>query len=229
MTVGIFKMFRGQRYECISVEPYIRRDGVEVQLASWLSHCATCGQPFEFKLTVEAWDRGTFRGPTRRAARSTSRADLMLGTNPSRQEDSERSRSTWPSLTRTRAATVGTSSRPVKPTLRSGNPKGRPIGARQKISEQLLADLAVVWEHQGEFVLRRLAIEDPGKLAQIAYGLLPRDVFISVEQRTPGNLDPDEWAILRRVIDLIQATAKGADLGPVLETIENALRADQAR
>lgn len=64
-------------------------------------------------------------------------------------------------------------------------------------------------------------------MAQIAYGLLPRDVFISVEQRTPGNLDPDEWAILRRVIDLIQANAKGAELGPVLETIENALRADQ--
>ena len=62
-----------------------------------------------------------------------------------------------------------------------------------------------------------------------AYGLLPRDVFIGVEQRTPGNLDPDEWAILRRVIDLIQVNAKGAELGPVLETIENALRADQAR
>ena len=66
------------------------------------------------------------------------------------------------------------------------------------------------------------------KLAQIAYGLLPRDVFISVEQRTPGNLDPDEWAILRRVIDLIKTNANGAELGPVLETIENALRADQA-
>ena len=47
-------------------------------------------------------------------------------------------------------------------------------------------------------------------------------------QQVPGNLDPDEWAILRRVIDLIQANAKGAELGPVLETIENALRADQA-
>ena len=66
------------------------------------------------------------------------------------------------------------------------------------------------------------------KLAQIAYGLLPRDVFISVEQRAPGNLDPDEWAILRRVIDLIKTNANGAELGPVLETIENALRADQA-
>jgi hypothetical protein len=29
-------------------------------------------------------------------------------------------------------------------------------------------------------VLQRLAVTDPGKLAQIAYGLLPRDVFISV-------------------------------------------------
>jgi hypothetical protein len=62
------------------------------------------------------------------------------------------------------------------------------VSSRQKISERLLADLAVVWETHGASVLERLAITDPGKLAQIAYGLLPRDVFISVEQRTPGNL-----------------------------------------
>jgi len=102
------------------------------------------------------------------------------------------------------------------------------VSSRQKISEKLLADL-VVWEEHGVSVLQRLAATDPGKLAQIAYGLLPRDVFISVEQRTPGNLDPDEWAILRRVIDLIKVNANGAELGPVLETIENALRADQAK
>jgi hypothetical protein len=64
-------------------------------------------------------------------------------------------------------------------------------------------------------VLERLAVTEPGKLAQIACGLLPRDVFISVEQRAPGNLDPDEWAILRRVIDLIKQNADGAELGPV--------------
>ena len=77
-------------------------------------------------------------------------------------------------------------------------------------------------------VLQRLAVTDPGKLAQIAYGLLPRDVFISGEQRTPGNLDPDAWAILRRVIDLIKTNANGAELGPALERIET-LRADQAK
>ena len=56
---------------------------------------------------------------------------------------------------------------------------------------------------------------------------MPRGVFISVEQRTPGNLDHDEWAILRRVIDLIQVNAGGK--GPVLEAIETALRADKAK
>jgi hypothetical protein len=110
----------------------------------------------------------------------------------------------------------------------SGNPVGRPLGARARISEKLLADLATVWEAHRASVPERLPVTDPGKLAQIAYGLLPRDLFISVEQRTPGNLHPDEWAILRRVIDLILANAQGAELGPVLETIENALRADKA-
>ena len=62
----------------------------------------------------------------------------------------------------------------------------------------MFVDLAAVEEEYGVSVLERLAVSDPGKLAQIAYGLLPRDVFISVEQRTPGNLDPNEWAILRR-------------------------------
>ena len=70
----------------------------------------------------------------------------------------------------------------------TGNPAGRPIGARQKISERLLNDLATVWEEHGAAVLTRLATEDPAKLAQIAYGLLPKDVFIRVEEAPPGNL-----------------------------------------
>ena len=101
---------------------------------------------------------------------------------------------------------------------------------RQKISEKLLGDLATVWETHGQSVLERLAMTDPGKLAQIAYGLLPRDVFISVEQRTPGNLEPDEWATLRRVLDIIQTAApEGAEPAKVFETIETALRAEYAK
>jgi hypothetical protein len=50
--------------------------------------------------------------------------------------------------------------------------------------EKMLADLATVWQTHRGSVLARLAATDPGKLAQIAYGLLPRDVFISPERGT---------------------------------------------
>jgi hypothetical protein len=94
---------------------------------------------------------------------------------------------------------------------------------RQRISEKLLADLAKVWETHGESVLKRLAISEPGKLATIAYGLLPRDVFISVAPTTPGNLEPDEWRVLVYLVRLIKASAPDganalpSDLTPALE------------
>jgi len=43
----------------------------------------------------------------------------------------------------------------------SGNPAGRPVSSRQKISERLLADLADVWAEHGKDVLERLAKDDP--------------------------------------------------------------------
>jgi hypothetical protein len=70
---------------------------------------------------------------------------------------------------------------------------------------------------------------DPATYLRVAAVLVPKELNVAVEQRTPGNLDPDEWAILRRVIDLIKQNANGAGLGPVLQTIEDALRADQAK
>src|SRR4051794_35681091 len=118
---------------------------------------------------------------------------------------------------------------PWKPG-QSGNPAGRPLSARTRISEKLIADIADVWETYGKNVLVRLAATDPAALAKIAYGLLPRDVFISVEQRAPGNLDPDEWATLREIIDTVQANAPSdAERRQVLDTIANALRSEYAK
>jgi hypothetical protein len=107
---------------------------------------------------------------------------------------------------------------------------GRPISGRQRISERLLTDLAEVWEEHGKVVLTKLAVSDPGKLTQIAYGLLPRDIFVQVQSNAgPGNLDADSWATMRRVLDLIEQHAPpGSDAASVFETIENALRAEHA-
>jgi hypothetical protein len=113
----------------------------------------------------------------------------------------------------------------------SGNPAGRPLGARQRISEKLLADLADVWEVNGKAVLESLVTEDPGKLAQIAYGLLPRDIFVRVEdQRGANGLGVDEWSKLRRLLDLIEASCpEGTEPDAVFDTIEHALRSEFAK
>ncbi len=112
----------------------------------------------------------------------------------------------------------------------TGNAAGRGMTNRQRISERQLSDLQVVWEKHGESVLERLAMTEPGKLATIAFGLLPRDVFVSVQQQAPGNLDAESWATLRRVLDLIAVHAPaGSEPSAVFELIENALRADQAK
>src|SRR5262245_40163849 len=102
----------------------------------------------------------------------------------------------------------------------SGNPAGRPLSSRQKISERLLSDLAEVWDAHGKRVLESLAISDPGKLATIAYGLLPKDVFVRVEdQRAPGGLDPDAYASLRRLLDLIESCGAVGEPQRVFEMI----------
>ena len=113
---------------------------------------------------------------------------------------------------------------------RSGNPDGRPPGSRQKIAERLLADIRVVWEECGLQVLRTLAAEDPAKLAQIAYGLVPKDIFLNVAPAAPGGLSQEQWKALGRVLDAIEASgAAGVDPEQVGAWIEEDLRARLAK
>ena len=61
----------------------------------------------------------------------------------------------------------------------SGNPSGRPLGARNKLTETFLEDLHAVWLEHGERALETLAENDPGKLATIVASLVPKDVHIN--------------------------------------------------
>jgi hypothetical protein len=48
------KLIGDQVYELARTEPHIRRDGTETELAVWQSHCAQCGEPFEFRAPSKA-------------------------------------------------------------------------------------------------------------------------------------------------------------------------------
>jgi hypothetical protein len=93
----------------------------------------------------------------------------------------------------------------------------------------MVADFAADWNEHGAGVLERVRMTDPATYLRVAAVLVPKELNVAVEQKIPGGLDVDEWQILRRVVDLIKASAPGGELGPVLEIIETALRADQAK
>ncbi len=60
------------------------------------------------------------------------------------------------------------------------NPSGRPRGARNKLTERFLEDVHAAWQEHGETALKTLAENDPGKLATIVAGLVPKDVYVNV-------------------------------------------------
>jgi hypothetical protein len=56
---------------------------------------------------------------------------------------------------------------------------------------------------------------------------LPKDLFISVEQQAPGNLDPAEWRLMVALVKLIRSSApEGTEAMPsdIAPVIEHAIR-----
>ena len=91
------------------------------------------------------------------------------------------------------------------------------------------ADLSDVWHRHGPDTLKKMALREPGTLARMAYATLPRDVLVSVEQRIPGGLDAESWALMLDVVKKVMP--EGAIAGPdeVFEAIETALRSHFAK
>jgi len=58
----------------------------------------------------------------------------------------------------------------------SGNPAGRPKGARNKLEECFLADLLASWEEIGQSALAAAAEDDPASYVKIVASLMPKKV-----------------------------------------------------
>jgi hypothetical protein len=106
---------------------------------------------------------------------------------------------------------------------------GRTPGARNKLGDAFVESLLNKWRTEGDAIIDRVAMNNPEKIVEVMARVLPKELAISVEQRTPGNLDPESYAALRRVLDLIEAAKVDGDPQSIFEKIEAALRADAAK
>ncbi|MCC8961723.1 hypothetical protein H8A95_05155 [Bradyrhizobium sp. Pear76] len=118
--------------------------------------------------------------------------------------------------------------KPWKPG-QSGNPAGRPQGARSKFADAACADALKHWTSGGSDVLERVKKEDPSTYLRVMFSIIPKDIAVSIEQRN-GPLDSQEMRSMRRVVDVIHAAgATGIDAETVFAWIEDDLRARLAK
>ena len=73
--------------------------------------------------------------------------------------------------------------------VQSGNPAGRPMGSRNKLSETFITDLQELWDEQGSAILQRVADENPEKLLAAMVQVLPKDFQVSITE------DNARWVI----------------------------------
>ena len=74
----------------------------------------------------------------------------------------------------------------------SGNPAGRPRGAKGKFSEALVTDFARDWQEHGAEVVARVRVENPVAYLSVASRLVPREFLIesggAIEQMSDEEL-----------------------------------------
>ena len=67
-----------------------------------------------------------------------------------------------------------------KPGAPSGNPRGRPLGSKNKLSEDFVADLHESWKTLGKAAIVTVAWTDPSTYLRVVAGLVPKDIEVTV-------------------------------------------------
>jgi hypothetical protein len=84
---------------------------------------------------------------------------------------------------------------PYKPG-QSGNPKGRPKGSRNKLSEQFFRDLCDAWQAFGKPALMTAAWTHPLEFVRVVAQLMPKDVEVTATNIRAERMSDDELATI---------------------------------
>ncbi|WP_107341591.1 DUF5681 domain-containing protein [Agrobacterium pusense] len=102
----------------------------------------------------------------------------------------------------------------------SGNPAGRPKGARNKLGEQFIDDLYTDWKEHGVSTLARVREEKPDQYLKVVASILPKDLNVNINNM--DDLTDDQLiqrirsldAAIRPFIDAHGAGEASGGVGP---------------
>jgi hypothetical protein len=106
----------------------------------------------------------------------------------------------------------------------SGNPAGRPVGSKSKLTENILFDLAEFYAAEGKDLIRRVRDENPAALLQGLLKLIPKDISLNVSGGVELELTVDQrtriaesWLMSQSDrVDAIEGEAVRCDAAPAL-------------
>ena len=85
----------------------------------------------------------------------------------------------------------------------SGNPAGKPKGARHELAQRFVTDLHNDWVLHGPDAIKAMRAEKPAEYVKVVAGLLPKEV--KLETNAIADMSDDE---LGRLIDIIRAAVE---------------------
>lgn len=92
----------------------------------------------------------------------------------------------------------------------SGNPAGRPKGARVRLGEQFLSDLLEDWDTHGKTAISDMRAKNPGDYVKVVAATLPKELNVKVSEI--DELTDEQ--IARQLASIAsQLAAAGFDLG----------------
>ncbi len=77
---------------------------------------------------------------------------------------------------------------------KSGNPKGRPKGSKNRLSEAFWHMVADAWEAKGESAVERVITDDPSTFFRVVASLMPKEAELTIRTLKANQLGDDELA-----------------------------------
>lgn len=91
------------------------------------------------------------------------------------------------------------------------NPKGRPLGSRNKFAEAFVKDFLADWQKAGPSAIQNCRLEDPAAYLRIAASLVPKEFNIKDNEGVLANIiDQFDDEQLDQFLGLLNAIAAGS-------------------
>ena len=129
-----------------------------------------------------------------------------------------RIKSTTPEPTGTKQVRPSTLFKPGQ----SGNPAGRPKGSKNKLTENILEDLAEFYATEGKDLIRRVRDENPTALLQGLMKLIPRDYQLNLTADISADITAEQRRRIAESWILSQGNMPDILEGEAVRVIESA-------